>query len=189
MSSRDAARSYANALFELAKVEDEVRRVEADMEKVVKTIKGHLKLKEVLGDASFPADKKRDIVRQVFEPELSPLTLNMLIMLVDAGRDGELAAVGAAYAEIAEAGTGAITAKVTTAVPLTDELRAGLSKKLSAMAGRDVELREMIDPTLLGGVVVEMGGRVLDGSVRGRLSDMKSQLIAAERPAAKEGEE
>lgn len=185
--SENAAVSYAKALFELASAEDEVRRVEADLETVVATIKGHLKLKEVLGDAQFPPDKKRDIVRQVFGEKLSPLTLNMLAMLVDAGRDGELAAVATAFAEIAEAGTGAVTAKVTTAVPLTDELRAALVKKLSAQAGKDVALREAVDPSVLGGVVVEMGGRILDGSVRGRLSEMRNQLSTA-APSAKEGE-
>jgi len=178
--------SYAKALFEVASAEDAVHTVEADLEKVVATIKGHLKLKEVLGDAQFPASAKRDIIRQVFEESLSPLTLGMLTMLVDAGRDGELAAVAAAYADIAEAGTGAVTAKVRTAVPLTDDLRAELLAKLTAMAGKDVALRETVDATLLGGVIVEMGGQVLDGSVRGRLSEMKNQLTAAR--SAKEGE-
>jgi F-type H+-transporting ATPase subunit delta len=185
----DAAASYARALFELATTEDQVRRVETDLETVTDTVKGHLKLKEILGDAAFPADKKREVIRQVFEADLSPLTLGVLTMLVDAGRDGELATVAAAYAEIAEAGTGAVTAKVTTAVPLTNELRAELVAKLATMSGTDVELREMVDPSVLGGVVVEIGGRVLDGSVRARLAEMKSQLSVAAPSAAKEGEE
>lgn len=185
--SEQVAVSYARALFELASAEDQVRRVETDLETVVSTIRGHLKLKEVLGDDQFPADKKRDIVRQVFEGKLSPLALNMLVMLIDAGRDDKLAAVAAAFADIAEAGTGAVTAKVTTAVPLTDKLRKELVGKLSAMAGKDVELREAVDESVLGGVVVEMGGQVLDGSVRTRLSEMKDQMSAA-APSAKEGE-
>jgi len=195
----DAAASYARALFELATAEDQVRRVETDLETITETIRGHLKLKEILGDTNFPAEKKREVIRQVFEANVSPLTLGTLTMLVDVGRDGELAAVATAYAEIAEAGTGAVTAKVTTAVPLTDELRAELTAKLSAMSGTDVELREMVDAAVLGGVVVEIGGRVLDGSVRARLTEMKSQLSVAApsateksraaSSAAKEGEE
>lgn len=186
MSSDRVANSYAKALFELASAEDQVARIEADMEKVVSTVRGHLKLKEVLGDAQFPAATKRDILRQVFEESVSPLVLNMVIMLVDAGRDRLLAEVATAFAEIAEAGTGAVTAKVTTAVPLTDELRDELTAKLTAVAGKNVSVREQVDPELLGGVVVEMSGKVLDGSVKTRLAEMKNKLVAV--TTAKEGE-
>lgn len=188
--SETVAHSYAKALFDLATAEDQVARVEADLESVVSTIKGHLKLKETLGDDAFPAAKKRGVLRQVFEESVSPLVLGIITMLIDAGHDGRLAEVAAAFTEIAEAGTGAVTAKVTTAVPLTDGLRTELSGKLAAMAGRDVSLREAVDPQLLGGVVVEMGGQVLDGSVRTRLAEMKSRLVqTAPGSGAEEGEE
>jgi len=181
-------RAYATALFEIARAEDVVVRVNEDLEKVVSTLAGHMKLKEILGDAGFPAAKKHEILREIFAGALSPVTLNGLIMLVDAGRDGEIAEVAAAYTEIAESGTGQIIAKVTTAVPLTDELRAELSAKLAGMAGRDVAIQEKVDPSVLGGVVVEMGGRVLDGSVRTRLAEMKERLVQPAPGAPKEGE-
>ncbi len=183
------ARAYAKALFEIAEAEDAVMRVQEDLDRVVETIGGHLKLKEVLGDAGFPAEGKRQVLRQVFEDRVSPITLNTLIMLVDAGRDGEISEVAAAYAEITEAGTGAVTAKVTTAVPLTDELRSELEAKLAKIAGKDVAIQEKVDPNVLGGVVVEMGGKVLDGSVKSRLEEMKSKLVSpAPGKAPEEGE-
>lgn len=189
MKAQSAAIAYAKALFELASVEDCVAQVEEELETVTKTVAGHLKLKEVLGDANFPAEKKRDIVRQLFSEKVSPLVLGTLTMLVDTGRDGELAEVTTAYADIAEAGTGAITAKVTTAVPLTEALRKELMARLSAVAGKDIALREKVDPTVLGGVVVEMGGTIRDGSVRARLAEMKIRLVQpAQAAGTKEGE-
>lgn len=181
MKTDPAIEAYAKALFEVANAEDAVTEVQTDLEVVTKTIGGHLKLKEVLGDASFPVAKKRDIVRQVFAESVSPVTLNMLTMIVDTGRDGQLAEIAAEFGEVAEAGTGAVTAEITTAVALSDELRSELTVKLADVAGKDVAIQEKIDPSVLGGVVVRMGGKVLDGSVRMRLAEMKSKLV---EPAA-----
>ncbi len=188
-SKTKSAAAYAKALFEIAQAEDEILRVQEDLDRVVSTIAGHLKLKEILGDAAFPSAKKQEMLRQIFAESISPITLNTLIMLVDAHRDDEITAVAAAYGEITEAGTGAMTAKVTTAVPLTAELREELKAKLADVAGKDVAIQEKVDPAILGGVVVEMGGKVLDGSVKARLSEMKSKLISpALGKAPEEGE-
>lgn len=102
-------------------------------------------------------------------------------LLVERRRVGLLPRVAEAYRQLLYAERGIVEAEVASAAPLTEAERDALRERLERLAGRQVELRERVDPGLLGGLVVRIGDRLYDASVRGRLERLRTQLIAAGR--------
>jgi F-type H+-transporting ATPase subunit delta len=100
----------------------------------------------------------------------------MVTLLVERGHAPLLGDVERLFSEIAEAERGIIVADVTPAVPLDDALRASISDRLASSLGRPVALRERVDPGIVGGAVIQVAGRVLDGSIASRLEGMRLAL-------------
>ena len=97
--------------------------------------------------------------------EVAPEAVAIATLAVERGHGGSLGTIAERFGEIAEAERGVVVAEVTTAVPLTDALRASLTEKLAAALGRPVSLRERVDASILGGIRINVAGRVLDGSL------------------------
>lgn len=180
MRSSDAASAYARTLFELATLADSVDATDVGFATVVTTVRGQLDLREALTDTSVPVEAKRAVLRDVFGASVTPEALAIATLLVERGATEMLGDVSRIYGEIAEAERGIIAADVVTAVPLDDALRASLTEKLAASLGRPVSLRESVDSSIVGGVVIKVAGRVLDGSVASQLSGMRRALATAQ---------
>jgi F-type H+-transporting ATPase subunit delta len=176
MPSNDTASAYARTLFELASLTDSVDATDVALGTVVSTVRGQLDLREALTDTSVPVEAKRAVLREVFGGEVTPEALSIVTLLVERDLVALLDDVARLYAEIAEAERGIVPAEVTTAVPLDDALRASLTSKLAASLGRPVSLRENVDPSIVGGVVIKVAGRVLDGSVASQLESVRRAL-------------
>lgn len=175
MGSSDAANTYARALFDMASLADSVDATDESMRSVVAAVRGSMDLREALTSAT-PAEAKREVLREIFGAHLTPEALSITILLAERGLTGLLGDVTAAYAAIAEAERGIIVAEVTTAVPLDDALRASVTDKLAASLGRPVSLRERVDSSIIGGIIINVAGRVLDGSVSSQLEGVRKAL-------------
>lgn len=175
MPSNDAA-AYARALFELASLAGSVDATDVSMASVVAAMRGELQLREALTDTSVPVEAKRAILRDIFGEHVTPEALAIVTLLAERGMAELLGDVARLYGEVAEAERGIVAADVTTAVPLDDALRASLTDKLAASLGRPVSLREHVDGSIVGGVVIKVAGRVLDGSVASQLDGVRRAL-------------
>jgi F-type H+-transporting ATPase subunit delta len=180
MSRRGAADGYARVLFDLATLADSVDATDEGLFAAVAAIRGNVDLRTALADTSLPAETKRDVLRDIFGENVTPEVLAVVTVLVERGMTDEIGAVASAYREIAEAERGVLVAQVTTVVPLTDELRSSVIDKLTASLGSPVVLRERVDEKILGGIVIEVGGRVLDGSVSSQLENVRRSLAGAQ---------
>jgi len=176
MRTSEVAAAYARTLFELASLSDSVDATDAGLAKVVGAVRGELQLREALTDISVPVEAKRAVLREIFGENVTPEALAVVTLLVERDLAAALPDVARAYGEIAESERGIVAASVTTAVPLDDEMRASLTEKLAASLGRPVSLRETVDPAILGGVVIKVAGRVLDGSVASQLEGVRRAL-------------
>jgi F-type H+-transporting ATPase subunit delta len=176
MRTSDVASAYARTLFELASVADSVDATDESQAAAVAAVRGNLDLRQALTDTSVPAETKRAVLRDIFGESVTPETLAIVTLLVERGHTAALGDVARAFGETAEAERGIVVAEVTTAVPLDDALRASLSDKLAASLGRPVSLRERVDGSIVGGVVIKVAGRVLDGSVASQLGSMRRAL-------------
>jgi F-type H+-transporting ATPase subunit delta len=175
-TSSEIIRTYARVLFDLANAVDDVDGADKGIAAVVEAIEGSRELKDVLADDSIAADRKRAIMAELFASAASPEAISITTLVIERGHLDLLGAVADAYRETAERERGIVIAEVTTAVPLTEELRASITSKLSAALDRPVTLRERVDEEIVGGIVIKVAGRVLDGSLASQLDQVRAAL-------------
>lgn len=172
----DLVEAYAEALFGLASAADVVDATDEGVKGVVAAIRIHPGLRDVLADEAVPREKKREVLRDVFGPAAEPEVVSIVTLAVERGLAGELGRLAERFAEIAETRRNVAVAEVVTAVPLTEKLRASIAAKLTKSLGRPVTLRERVDESIVGGIVVKVAGRLLDGSVGSQLKRARQTL-------------
>lgn len=168
---------YASALYELARDEGVVGTVESDLEALAEALTTSPDLAAAIRNPEITRDrlaKAMDGVAGVLGS--SPLTVKFLGVLAANRRLSVLPEIIRAFAAIAAAARGEITAEVTSAHPLSGAQLAALSEKLKSREGREVKIDARIDPDLLGGLVVRIGSKQIDSSIRTRLNSL-AQLI------------
>lgn len=173
-----AARRYARALFELAEERKAGPEIAAELQLVAETLQEVPTLGDVLVSSSIPAEAKKNILRQVFSTQVSPVTLNFLLLTVDKGRIGEFPDIYRQYLEMLRASRGVIKGEVVSAVPLDEAELTRLQSRLQEVTGKEVELQARVDPGLIGGLVVRVDDRVIDGSIRTRLANLRQALVS-----------
>ena len=168
---------YASALFDLASENGTVSAVEGDLEKIDAAIKGSDDFAALIRNPQVSRDaaaKATDAVAQVLG--LSPLTRNFLGVLAANRRLSALPEIIRAFAAIAAAQRGEATAEVTSAHALNDDQVEQLRQKLEAREGRKVKIKTSVDPELLGGLVVTIGSKRIDSSIRTRLNSLAQAM-------------
>jgi F-type H+-transporting ATPase subunit delta len=180
MATSDAAAGYAKALYDLASMAGTVDATDESIAAAAAAVRGNIDLRRALTDTSVPAEKKRDVLRDIFGAHVTPEALAIVTLVAERGDLAALTDVARAYRGLAEAERGVVVAEVLTAVPLDDALRASVSDKLAASLGRPVTLRETVDATILGGIRIKVAGRVLDGSVSTQLEGVRQALTSAQ---------
>lgn len=176
MITSEIARTYARVLFDLADAADAVDAADAGLKTVVDSVRGHIDLRNALTDSQVPAEKKSEVLKEIFGDTVSPEALTVVTLAIDRGHAELLGDVSRIFGEIAENERGIVVAQVTTAVALNDAMRASVTDKLAASLGRPVTLREHVDASILGGIIINVAGRVLDGSLVSQLKAMRATL-------------
>ena len=179
MTTKDLVSTYARALFDLAAASEAIDEVDSGFVAIVDAIHGHTGLMSTLVDAAIPGSKKRAVLREIFETHVAAESVAVASVMAERGHAALIDDVARAYRGLVESERGIVVAEVTTAVPLTDEMRASLVSKLTASLGRPVTLRERVDASIIGGIIVNVGGRVLDGSLSSQLDSVRSTLSTA----------
>lgn len=164
---------YASALFDLAVEHNQVTAVEGDLDSLREAIAVSDDFAALLRDPQISRKAAAGAVGAVAKQlNLAPLTGKFLGVLAENRRLGSLPGMIRAFHAIAAAQRGEVTADVTSAHPLDDSQIAALTQKLTAKEGRDVKIRTAVDPQILGGLVVKIGSRQIDGSIRTRLNTL-----------------
>ena len=172
-----AARRYAEAAFEVAQRDDalEAWRTELD---TAASIVADDRVGRMLANPALPLDQRIEMARAILGKTVSKPVLNLIGLMLHRGRIHELPRLAAEFRRLDNARQGITEATAISAAQLTeDEVRA-LTQRLEAMTGGRVELDVQVDPDLLGGLVVRVGDRMIDGSVRGRLERLRNQLVS-----------
>jgi F-type H+-transporting ATPase subunit delta len=168
---------YASALFDLASEQGFVTVVEGDLDTLGEAITATPDLAALIRNPQISRDAAARAMDSVAEMlGLSDLTRRFVGVLAANRRLGTLPDVVRAFATIAAAQRGEVTAEVTSAHALSDEQLAALTEKLKAREGREVKLKPKVDPDLLGGLVVRIGSQQIDSSIRTRLNSLASAM-------------
>jgi F-type H+-transporting ATPase subunit delta len=170
---------YASALFDLASENGTVTAVESDLETLAKALAESPEFAALTTNPKVGrADAAGALAALAKAMKLSPLTANFLGVLANNRRLAKLPDVIRAFRTIAAAQRGELTAEVTSAHPLTDAQVETLRGKLTQREGRTVKLTTKTDPDLLGGLVVTLGSKRIDASIRTRLNTLAQAMKA-----------
>ena len=174
--AEDARRDhYATALFEVAKAEGSLETVEDELFKVARMVEGSDELRSTLSDASIPLDRRLGVVQDVFR-NAHPTTLALLSFVVSTGRTRDLTAIiDRLVTQAAEERKEAV-AEVRSVMELTDDQKTRLAAALGKATGKNVSVKVIVDPTVLGGIVAQVGDEIIDGTVRNRLNQLREAL-------------
>ncbi len=168
---------YARALLALALDRDVADRVEAELAELAGMVAASPELKDYLASPLVDLEARAAALDRALAGRASELVVNTLQVMNGKGRLALLPALAEAYRLENEGRRGEVDVEVTTAVELTDELRHRIVVAASRFAGRTARLVETVEPELLGGLVLKVGDRKIDGSLARRLHDAHEALF------------
>ena len=176
MAETDRVDAYSQAFFEVARAEKQGGAIEDDLFRFARALEASDDLRMALGDRTVPAERRIAIVEELMGGTAVAVSVGLVSMVVGAERAGELPAIVERFLELSAEQRQHEVAEVRAAVALDDQVRDRLAQALSHATGKQVEVKVVIDPNVLGGVVARIGDTVIDGSVRHRLDQLKERL-------------
>jgi len=173
---RERTEGYARALLEVGRAEGPLADIEDDLFRFARTFESSDELRMALTDPSLPVERRLAVVEDLVGGKALATSTALLALIVGAGRAGDLPDIVDRFVELAVAEREREVAEVRSVLPLDDEQQRRLAAALSEATGKNVEVKVIVDPSVLGGVVARVGDVVIDGSVRHRLDQLKEQL-------------
>lgn len=177
--AKEAVRGYAQALFSIAEAEDALETVEDELFRFARAVEKESSLREALTDPGLPVERKKAVIHDILGERASPHTISIIGFLVEQGKGRELTAIVDELVALAAERRKAAVAEVRAAVPLSKEQQGDLAKALEDATGKKVELKVVVDPSVVGGVVARVGDQVIDGSIRRRLELARERMSEA----------
>ena len=168
--------NYAEALFMLAREENSVDEFYEELKIIETALKDSPEYLQFLAAPSIPKNERTAALAAVFEERLNKHVLSFLQLLCEHGKAETFFECVNEYTRLREWASGSAEAVVKTAVALNDQQKEELTKALQKRTKKTVSLKCVVDPTLLGGIVVELDGQLLDGSVKNNLKHAREVI-------------
>jgi F-type H+-transporting ATPase subunit delta len=172
-----AAKRYAQAAFEIARESNDLNEWSVALSEISELMRNP-EVARVLENTRIAVDAKLDFLAQAL-PNVPPLALNLARLLVRKGRTRLAAEVSAEFRRLADESQQISHARAVTAVPLSDAEREALVNRLQAETGMRILLETEVDPNLLGGIVLQIGDRLVDSSTKHKLEALRQNLVGA----------
>ena len=172
------ANKYAVAIFELAKEENQLEAYGTQLEEVAALIDSQADLKAFVQNPQVQPKAKKEIITKLFKEDLASTVYNFIMLLIDKRRESLLAEIVALYQTLSNEARNIVKADVTVAALLSKEQEAGLVAKLEQVTGKQVLIRTHVDKSILGGVIVKIGDKLIDGSIVRQMQSLQKQLMA-----------
>jgi F-type H+-transporting ATPase subunit delta len=168
--------AYANALLEVSRAEGHLADIQDELFRFARTFEGSDELRSALTDPVLPRERRIAVVEDLLGGKALQTSAALASFIVAAGRASELPAIVDRFVELAAAEQRRAVAEVRSAIELTSEQTDRLREALNRATGKDVEVKVVVDPSVLGGIVARVGDVVIDGSVRHRLEQLREQI-------------
>ena len=170
------ARVYAKALLDLAKEQDTVEAVKTDMDLVAGVIKESRELSSTLNSPIVKADKKSAILKEIFNGKVSDITMRFFDVVINHGREGTLYNITSAFHNMYLDLKGIEKVEVATAYPLSAEEVKEISEKAASYTGKQIELIQTVDSSIVGGMVMRIRDQRYNGSLAHQLAALRRQF-------------
>jgi F-type H+-transporting ATPase subunit delta len=165
-----AARRYAEAAFEIGRSEGTLDTWERDLQRLTDALADE-ELRSLVEHPAVPYAAKERVVRRVVSG-VSPEAVNLVLLMVRRGR------MTRHFAALVRRERGVALAEIRTALPMEEPQRAAVTDRLHDLTGQEIEINEVVDESLIGGITVRIGDRLYDASVRNRLERLRARLTA-----------
>ncbi|MEE8407634.1 MAG: ATP synthase F1 subunit delta [Acidimicrobiia bacterium] len=173
---QDRITGYANGIFELAKAEEELERVENELFTIAQALDDSPELRSTLTDPQLPMEKKQALIDDLIGGRASLLSVDLVQLIVSQGRASELSDIARALVKAAAASRDKAVAEVRSAVPLDEETIERLAAALGRATGKSVEVKVVVDESVIGGIVARVGDTVIDGSLARRVDSLRQAV-------------
>ena len=171
-----AARRYADAAFEIGRDDGTLETWERDLA-ALRAALSDPQLRRLVEHPAIPFAEKVKVLTRVVSG-VSPEPLNLALLMIRRGRPGAIDAMVDRFGELVRRERGISLAEVRTALPLDEAQRDAVAERLRALTGDRIEINEVVDESLIGGLSVRIGDRLYDASVRSRLERLRARLTA-----------
>lgn len=171
-----AARRYAEAAFEIGRADGTLDAWERDLQRLG-TVLGNDEVRALVEHPAVAYADKERVLRRVVG-DVSDEALNLILLMVRRGRPGAIHRMAERFAELVRRERGIALAEVRTPLPLDDAQRDELMTRLRELTAQKVEINEVVDESLIGGITVRIGDQLYDASVRTRLERLRARLTA-----------
>ena len=179
MIAGSIGRRYAKALLSIGVATHSFDALGRELDRVADAIAASAELKNVLDNPVFPLSQRHRVLEDIARRlALSTSIKNLLLILLDRGRISALPDIARAHRELVDEQAGRARAVVTSAAPLDPAVEARLRGALEKQTGKTVLLDKKVDPSLIGGVVAQVGDLVFDGSVKHQLEKLRTELLS-----------
>lgn len=167
---------YSEAVFEIARESNCVDSTDEELNAVAGIFNDNPGLAKLLSAPTVSFKEKLSVLEKVFGGRLSDTAYNLLCVVTEKGRAELIPAIAEDYRSRRYETENIAEVKVTTSVPLSDGLRSKLKAKLEAVYKKTVILTERVDPSIMGGIVINYGNTMMDGSVKSKLEALQKQI-------------
>jgi F-type H+-transporting ATPase subunit delta len=179
MKDTRVANRYSAALFEVAKADAILDAVGEDLSLIERSLRQHDLLREMLSQPLVTQERKSKMLADVFGDNITATSLNFLKLLVRKRRADLVQETIDEFRVLLAEHLNIVDATARTAVAMTASQKEALVKSLEKLTGKRVNLTAEVDPNMIGGVIVRIGDNIIDGSVRGRLHRLETQLLGS----------
>ena len=171
-----AARRYADAAFEIGRADGTLDAWERDLAALRETLSDE-RLRALVEHPAVPFPEKEKVLRRAVTG-VSSEALALALLMIRRGRPGAIDAMVERFGELVRRERGISLAEVRSALPLDPDQRTAIAERLRALTGDRIEMHEVVDESLIGGLSVRIGDRLYDASVRSRLERLRARLTA-----------
>ena len=172
----DRIDAYASARLTIAQAEERLDEVEDELFRFGRVVEGNDDLRMALANPGLGVEQRAQIVEELLEGRALHVSRALAAMVVGAGRGHDLPAIIQRFVEMVAATRQPVVAEVRSATPLDANDVQRLAEGLSRATGKNIEVKVVVDPTVMGGLVATIGDTVIDGTVRHRLEQLKESL-------------
>lgn len=170
------AKRYAGALFEIAFENNKYLEIKEELQFIFKCLEDHPQLFQLLKTPLVHTMDKKETIKNIFKGKISQELLNFLFILLDKGRERYFQDIVREYNRLSDVAKNMIEAVVFTAIPMEQEDLQRLQVKLSMSSGKNIQLKNEVDPSIIGGILIKIGDKVIDNTIKNRLAHMQEEL-------------
>ena len=171
--SDEKIQSYAQAILAVASAESNAAQIEDEIYRFSQVLQSSEELKSTLSDASIPSTRRQQIVEDILDGQVTQTTVALVSMVVAAGMGSDIKAIADKVVGLGAESRDKAVAEVYSVVDLSSDQQQRLAAALKSATGKDVEMKIIIDESVMGGLLVQIEDEVIDGTVRTRLKQLR----------------